>query len=59
MQDLASIMGQHHEDKEHPKRERRDHEEVDRDELADVIRQKRTPGLGRLYLRKTSYARFA
>ena len=47
MQDLASIMGQHHEDKEHPKRERRDHEEVDRDELADVIRQKRTPGLGR------------
>ena len=44
---LASIMGQHHEDKEHPKRERRDHEEVDRDELADVIRQKRTPGLGR------------
>ena len=29
MQDLASIMGQHHEDKEHPKRERRDHEEVD------------------------------
>ena len=40
-------MGQHHEDKEHPKRERRDHEEVDRDELADVIRQKRTPGLGR------------
>ena len=47
MQDLSSIMGQHHEDKEHPKCERRDHEEVDRDELADVIRQERAPGLGR------------
>ena len=47
MQDLAAIMGQHHEDKEHPKRERRDHEEIDRDELADVIRQKRAPDLGR------------
>ena len=47
MQDLASVMGQHHKDKEHPKYERRDHEEIDRDELADMIRQEGTPGLGR------------
>ena len=41
MQDLASVMGQHDECK------RWDHEEVDRDELADVIRQEGAPGLGR------------
>ena len=47
MQDLASVMGQHHKDKEHPKCQRWDHEEIDRDELADMIRQEGTPGLGR------------
>ena len=33
MQDLASVMGQHDEHKQHPKCKRWDHEEVDRDEL--------------------------
>ena len=47
MQDLASVMGQHDEHKQHPKCKRWDHEEVDRDELADVIRQEGAPGLGR------------
>ena len=44
---LGSVMGQHHKDREHPKCQRRDHEEIDRDELADMIRQEGTPGLGR------------
>ena len=47
MQDPASVMGKHDEDKEHLKRQRRDHEEVDCNELADMIRQEGTPGLGR------------
>jgi hypothetical protein len=47
MENLASVMGQHHKDKEHPKGECRDHKEIDRDELAHVIRQEGTPALGR------------
>ncbi len=43
-EDLASIMGEHDEDPQHLKRERRDDEEVDGDELADVIRQEGAPG---------------
>ena len=38
MEDLALVMGQHDEHEQHPKRERRDDEEIDRDELADMIR---------------------
>ena len=35
MHDLASVMGQHDEDEQYSKRERRDHKEVDRDKLDD------------------------
>ncbi len=47
MDDLASFMGEHDEDEQYPKRERRNHEEINRDELADVISQEGAPALRR------------
>ena len=53
MENLASVMGQYDEHEQHSKCERRDDEEIDRDELAHMIRQERTPGLGRRGRRRT------
>ena len=47
MEDLTAILSEPDEDPQDPERERRDDEEVDRDELADVILQEGSPGLRR------------
>jgi hypothetical protein len=45
VQDPTPMVSEHDEDEEHPQLSGGDGEEVDRDEIPDVIREKRPPGL--------------
>ena len=46
MPDASPIVGEEHEDEQEAIGHGRDHEEIGRHDLADVIRQERAPGLG-------------
>ena len=47
MQDTAAMVGEHDEDEEDAQTGGRNGEEVDRDEIAEVVSQERSPGLRR------------
>ena len=45
------MVGEHDEDEEHPQARRGHREEIDRDQVSDVVGEKRPPGLSTLGLR--------
>jgi hypothetical protein len=45
VQDPTSMVSEHDEDEEHPQLSGGDGEEVDRDQIADMVREERAPGL--------------
>jgi hypothetical protein len=49
MQDAATVVAKHDQDEEHPQASSGNGEEVERDEIADMVGEERSPGLRRLY----------